>query len=111
MSRVRIIVEPPTDYTRFELHAYPMMIAAGDDIRVISAASGTWPDGLPRHDFWLFDDKDLWLLNYDPAGRLLSAELAEDPGVIARHQHWRDAALSQSIPVSEYLALPGRRAP
>jgi hypothetical protein len=109
MSRVRVIVEPPTDYTRFELHAYPAMVAAGDDIRVISVTPGTWPEGLPQHDFWLFDDRDTWLLNYDRAGTLLSAEQAEDPDVISLHLRWRDAALDQAIPVSEYLGLTRRR--
>ena len=44
MSRVRVIIEPPSDYTRFELVAYPVMAAAGDDIRIISVSPGTWPD-------------------------------------------------------------------
>jgi hypothetical protein len=110
MSRVRVIVEPPTDYTRFELYAYPAMIAAGDDIKVISVPASTWPDGLPQHDFWLFDDRDVWLLNYDQAGTLLSAEQADDPDVISRHLGWRDAALAQAIPVSDYLALTRRPA-
>lgn len=111
MSRVRVIVEPPTDYTRFELYAYPTMIAAGDDIRIVSVQPGTWPEGIPQHDFWLFDDRDLWLLNYDTEGTLLSAEQAEDPDVISRHLQWRDSALAQAIPVSDYLALTRQRAP
>ena len=40
MSRVRVIIEPPSDYTRFELVAYPIMATAGDDIRIISVSPG-----------------------------------------------------------------------
>lgn len=34
-----------------------------------------------------------------------------DPDVISRHLRWRDAALDQAIPVSDYLALAQRRQP
>lgn len=61
MSRVRVIVEPPSEYTRFELVAYPVMAAAGDDIRVISVDPGRWPADVPHHDYWLFDDRDVWV--------------------------------------------------
>ena len=107
MSRVRVIVEPPTDYTRFELYAYPAMIAAGDDIRVISTMPGAWPDGVPQHDFWLFDDQDLWLLNYDQAGTLVSAMQADDPDELNRHRRGRDAALARAVAVRDYLAPAG----
>jgi hypothetical protein len=110
MSRVRVVIEPPSDYTRFELAHYPAMVAAGDDIRIIPTAPGTWPAGIPRHDFWLFDDHDVWILNYDAAGVFLSAELRDDPRSITDHLRWRDTALSRAVPVSDYLAAPARRA-
>src|SRR5436305_11475253 len=68
MSRVRVVVEPPSDYTRFELAHFPQMVEAGDKISVIAVAPGTWPPGVPRHDFWLFDEHDVWILRYDDAG-------------------------------------------
>ncbi len=110
MSRVRVIVEPPTEYTRFELVAYPVMAAAGDDIRIISVSPGTWPADVPHHDFWLFDDRDVWILNYDQAGVLLSAELQDDHQAVQEHLWWRDAALAQAIPVGDYLTVTARRA-
>lgn len=110
MSRVRVIVEPPSDYTRFELAAYPVMAAAGDDIRIISVSPGTWPAGVPHEDFWLFDDHDLWVMNYDQAGVLLNAELLDDRQTVADHLRWRDVALDQAIPVNDYLAAGSRRA-
>jgi hypothetical protein len=48
---------------------------------------------MPRHDFWLFDDRNVWVLNYDDAGMFLSAELQTDRRVITDHLCWRDAAL------------------
>jgi hypothetical protein len=110
MSRVRVIIEPPSEYTRFALVAYPVMAAAGDDIRIISVSPGSWPTDVPRHDFWLFDDRDLWFLNYDQAGVLRSAELLDDPRAITDHLRWRDAALAQAMPVNDYLRASARRA-
>lgn len=109
MCRVQVVIEPPSDYTRFELAHFPAMAEAGDDIRIIAVALGTWPAGVPHHDFWFFDDRDVWALNYDDAGTFLSAELRDDPRVITDHVRWRDGVLRQSIPVSEYLAMSAPR--
>jgi hypothetical protein len=109
MSRVRVIVEPPSDYTRFELAAYPVMMAAGDEVRILSVFPGVWP-GIPHEDFWIFDDRDLWIMNYDGAGVLLNAELADDPQIVADHLRWRDKALELAIPVNDYLAAGSRKA-
>jgi hypothetical protein len=110
MSRVRVIVEPPSDYTRFELAAFPIMAAAGDDIRIISVSPRSWPPAVPHEDFWIFDDKHLWILHYDETGFLHSAELVNDPQVVAAHLRWRDAALELSVPVNDYLATRTRKA-
>jgi hypothetical protein len=110
MSRVRIVIEPPSDYTRFELAHFPAMAAAGDNIRIIAVSPGTWPADVPHHDFWIFDDRDVWILSYDDAGTFLSAELRDDPRAISEHLCWRDAALRRAIPVNDYLAMPAMRA-
>jgi len=106
MSRVRVVIEPPSDYTRFELVHYPAMVAAGDDIQIISTTPDTWPADLPRHDFWLFDDLEVWILHYDDAGTFLRAELHDDAESITSHLRWRDAALSRALPLIDYLATP-----
>ena len=104
MSRVRIVVEPPTDYTRFELANYPLMIEAGDAIQVIATPAGSWPADLPKEDFWLFDDHDLWILHYGDAGDFQGAELIDDLDVIEQHRTWRDIAIELAIPVADYMA-------
>lgn len=102
-TTVRVVVEPPTDYTRMELTLYPQMVAVGEEIRIISVPEGHWPAGLPTHDYWLFDDRDVWRLHYDDEYRALGAELLEGQGVLARHLQWRDAALAQSVLFDDYL--------
>ncbi|HEV2376240.1 MAG TPA: hypothetical protein VGS19_29230 [Streptosporangiaceae bacterium] len=110
MARVRVVAEPLTDYTRFELAHFPAFVEAGDDIRVIPVASGAWPRGLPRHDFWLFDDHEVWILAYDRAGTFLKAELHKDRRTVTDHLRWREAATRLAIPLREYIATPARQA-
>lgn len=102
LSRVHVIAEPHSDYIRYELAGYPVNVDAGEDVRVIPVRSDEWPAGVPRHDFWLFDDEQLWLMDYDEAGTLRAVDLADDPQTVAQHRRWRDAALAQSIPLSQY---------
>jgi hypothetical protein len=103
-ASVRVVIEPPTDYTRFELSLYPEFVAAGEDLRIISVTDGSWPDDLPRHDYWLFDDCDVWRMYYGADHRWTGAELVENEEAIADHLRWRDAALARAVPLREYLA-------
>jgi hypothetical protein len=66
---------------------------------------GAWSTGVPRDDFWLFDDERLWLMDYDPAGGFEAARLVDDPATVARHRHWRDAALTASMSLADYAAV------
>ena len=75
-----------------------------------ASSPGTWTAGVPHEDYWLFDDRDVWVLRYDDAGVFLRAELLDDPGAILDHQRWRDTALAQAIPVNDYLGISARRA-
>src|SRR5215470_9013461 len=75
MSWVRVVVESLSDYICFELVHFPLLAAAGDDIRIIAVAPGVWLTGVPSHDFWLFDDRDVWILRYDQDGAFVEAEL------------------------------------
>ena len=102
LARVHVIEEPPSDYIRFELRYVPLNVAAGEDVRVIPVRRGEWPADVPRHDYWLFDDQDLWLMDYDAAGALEAISLIEDPVALDQHRRWRDAAIAQSISLADY---------
>ncbi|MDQ2708668.1 MAG: hypothetical protein M3Z25_13960 [Actinomycetota bacterium] len=101
---VRVVVEPPTDYTRWELTFYPHVNAAGQDTRIIAVPEGEWPVGLPRHDYWLFDEHDVWRMHYNADLTFHGAELIEDEAAIAQHLVWRDLALALAEPLKDYLA-------
>jgi hypothetical protein len=111
MTRVRVLVEPHSDYVRFQLPYFERFAAVGEDIRVIATPAGHWPAAIPTHDYWLFDDRDLWLLRYTDAGTFIRAELVDEPHEVAAHRRWRDLALAQAVPLRTYLtALAERRA-
>ncbi len=103
-TTVRVVVEPPTDYTRFELAVYPEFAAAGEIIKIVSVRGEQWPQNVPRHDYWLLDDHDVWRMHYHDNYRFAGAELIEDEDEIAMYREGRDAALAQSVPLGEYLA-------
>jgi hypothetical protein len=104
LARVHVIEEPLTDYIHYELNAYVPNVEAGEDVRLIPVRSGTWPEELPRHDYWLFDDSRLWLMDYSPAGAFEAARLIDDPVVVDEHRRWRDAAIASSIRLADYQA-------
>jgi hypothetical protein len=98
MHRVHIVEEPLSDYVRFECAwAYEHTTLAGEEVRIIPVAEGTWPD-LPRDDYWLFDSSLLVSMRYDDDGVYEAAELVDDPARIVEANHWRDQAIYQSIP-------------
>ncbi len=75
----------------------------GETIGIISLRDGDWPAGVPRHDYWMFDDRDVWRMHYDDRFWFVGAELLDDPAVVADHMEWRDTAIAQSTPLAEYL--------
>src|SRR6266540_2314841 len=86
LRRVHVVREPVSDYVRFEMAwAYPVNVAAGEQVRVIAVRGGEWPAAVPREDFWLLDDTELWAMRYDDTGRFLHAEHLDDRGAVAEH--------------------------
>jgi hypothetical protein len=104
MQRVHVVVEPASDYMRFELTwAYAPNVAAGEDIRIIPVCDGgPWPDGVPHRDFWLIDS-DLYLAHYADDGTWLGVEHVDDPDVAETAGRWRDAALHHAQPWETFI--------
>lgn len=100
VSRVHVLRSPLTDYLRYELAAYPGNIMAGESIGIIDLAEQQ-VTGLPDHDFWLFDDRDVYRMHYTPEGKFVGAELL--PGDrLAEYRGHREAALARAVPFASY---------
>ncbi|SPE57786.1 hypothetical protein SNS2_3440 [Streptomyces netropsis] len=100
VSRVHVLRSPLTDYLRYELAAYPGNITAGETIGIIDLAEQT-VDGLPDHDFWLFDDQDVYRMHYTSEGVFIGAEPLP-AHTLAEYQGYRDRALAEAVPFAEY---------
>jgi hypothetical protein len=106
-QRVRVVEEPLTGYTRYELAGYVESQAAGEEIRIAR------PEASPalatlRRDFWMFDagtsDEFALLMNYGRGGEYEGAGLVTNPDLLLEFQAERGLALRLSVPLNEYLA-------
>lgn len=104
--RVHVIVEPLTDYLRYEFAAYRQNSAAGEDVRLISTTGADWPVGLPQGvDYWLFDNREVWDMDYNPGGRFVRAVRSSSTEHVEQCQQWRDVALSRAVSLADYLRV------
>jgi hypothetical protein len=101
MSRVRIVTEPHSDYTRFGIDLARINVAAGEDIRYLSRDRAASLD-LPGHDFWLIDSNRVGILYFGDDDTLLGAEITTEAAVVDLHSHWRDVACDAATPLAEY---------
>jgi hypothetical protein len=110
MSRVHGVRHPLTDYMMYELTwSYPPNVDAGENILIMQMPDElpdqeilSTSDDLRGQDFWLFDSSVLLWLNYD-AGRLVSADLTEDPDMIVAANRWRDAVMEAGTSLQDYM--------
>jgi hypothetical protein len=94
--RVRVVSIPLTDYSRFGVWASQFTTAAGEDIRYLERDRAD-AEGLPRHDYWLFDSRTLVWMHFDDTDRCVGCEVIDDPTVIVQHNYWRDAAWHHAV--------------
>jgi hypothetical protein len=97
-QRVRMVVEPLTDYTRWELAALKEASEyTGDEIRVIKKekiASGI-------QDFWLIDDTFPFLMYYGNRGKYIKSKLS---GTRVDHFiHLKNFLLDNSVSIKDFL--------
>ncbi|MEU6704400.1 DUF6879 family protein [Streptomyces wuyuanensis] len=94
-----VLRSPLTDYLRYELAAYPGNITAGETIGIIDLSEQA-VTGLPDHDFWLFDDQDVYRMHYTPEGAFIGAELLL-ANRLAEYQGYRNCSLAETVPFAD----------
>jgi hypothetical protein len=96
-SRVRLVSEPLTDYTKMEL-AYLQKAKAysGDDIRCITEAEyrKIVPKDLP--DFYLIDDQVVFAMQYGPLGTYLGSTQVH---TVSQYRDSKAALMAGSVPL------------
>ncbi|QIQ04839.1 DUF6879 family protein [Streptomyces liangshanensis] len=100
VSRVHVLRSPLTAYLRYELAAYPGNIRAGESVGIIDLAEQAVA-GLPDHDFWLFDDRDVYRMHYTPAGAFVGCELLPADR-LTEYRGYRTLALAHAVPFASY---------
>lgn len=104
IGRVRVVRRPLTDYQRYQFAwGIPGNIEAGEDIRILDATDRDF--GLPKQDWWLFDDSSAVHLNFRPDGTQINRELVT--GDMRQYRSWKGIALEHSVPFAEYLKEQG----
>ncbi|MGI0129504.1 MAG: DUF6879 family protein [Thermoplasmata archaeon] len=108
-ARVHALVGPLTPYLRYEVEwGYARTADAGDEVRILHRQSwAETPFGEPPPDFWLFDvelpDPTVALMHYAPDGAWRGLEVVS--GDLAEYLWLREAAIRDSIPLRDYLAV------
>jgi hypothetical protein len=102
--RVHVVESPLSDYLRYECEwGYAYTTAAGEEIYILDLAETPAPAGLPDHDFWIFDDTHVVVMDYDDTDRFRAAEILPEVE-LPRYRHYRDLALSRAVPFETYWA-------
>jgi hypothetical protein len=76
MERVRLVIEPLTEYTKNELIVHKKSKTFGDDIRLMKEDSFRSLN-INQEDFWLVDDVIVLKMNYGTGGEYLGFNVIE----------------------------------
>lgn len=102
IGRVHVVRLPLTDYLKYEFAYQVVSVKAGEDIRILDLTDKPDP-GLPRDDFWLFDEQRVVRMSYRPDGTQIGRELLEDADPV-EYISYRDLALRDAVPLEDFLA-------
>lgn len=107
IGRVRAVRRPLPDYVHYQLAwGIPANVEAGEDIRILDLTDDDY--GLPRQDYWIFDESTVVQLNFNPDGTLNNLVQLEDADV-TQYLQWRDTALRHAVTYSAYVARAQRQ--
>lgn len=100
-GRVHIVTRPLSDYLRFEFSRYyEVHVQAGDNIRILDVTNRPNPlKGV--QDFWMFDQAEVVLMNYEADGTQINREILE--GDISLFIEYQRTAIAESVSFEEYV--------
>ncbi|MFF2656206.1 DUF6879 family protein [Kitasatospora sp. NPDC058032] len=99
-GRVHIVTRPLSEYLRYEFMYYLPHVWAGEDIRIMDVTDR--PDPLAGvTDFWMFDKREVVLMNYLPDGTQIDRTVFE--GDVSPFIEYQRIAIAESVPFEEYV--------
>lgn len=101
-SRVRVLTDPLTDYLKFELAVTPHNAAAGEEVRILSAAQAAEMD-LPQDDFWLFDNKLATVMHFDEREGFQYADAVTAPDQVREFLEIRERVWDAAVSFREFV--------
>lgn len=105
IGRVHVVRRPLSEYLAFEFEwYYRHHVKAGEDIRILDVTD-TSAEGLPDHDFWMFDEERIVTMLYRPDGTQIGRRLLEQPDIDA-YKQYREIALAHAVPFLQYAPEP-----
>ncbi|MGV9970542.1 DUF6879 family protein [Nocardia beijingensis] len=99
VTRVRIVTEPHTDYTRFALAVAALNARAGEDIRYLPRHHA---GEVPPDDYWLLDDETVVFSAFGESGGW-SGAATTDPHIAAYCRGLRARFWPLATPFPEYV--------
>jgi hypothetical protein len=64
-------------------------------------------NGLPDHDYWLFDSRELVTMHFDDDDKFVGGEVVEDAAEIVKYNYWRDAAQHCAVKREDFVRQQG----
>ncbi|MEV2220624.1 DUF6879 family protein [Nocardia vinacea] len=99
VTRVRIVTEPHTDYTRFSLAVAELNTRAGEDIRYLPRHLA---GEVPPDDWWLFDDDRVVFSAFKESGGW-SGAVTTDHHIVTYCQQLKEQFWAVAAPYPEYI--------
>ena len=99
MRWVRLVVIPINFYTKLSLHIYRKRLEFGIDIMVITQENFDKLN-IKVNDFYLIDDENVLLMNYDDKKDFLGVTL--DNKSLKKYLGYKKLLLENSVPVGEF---------
>jgi hypothetical protein len=102
--RVHVLASPIGPYLRYECEwGYVYTTGAGEEVYILDTSETPAPGGLPDEDFWLYDDRQVVVMDYDSQGRFLDARVLPE-STAPRYRRYRDLAMGAAAPFADWWA-------
>jgi len=107
VQRVRVVPNPVPDYIKFEIDSWQkysvkngetfFFLDAKDYQEIITSC------GFNSKDFWLFDDQNLLIFNYDKSGQFTGEIPIADGGMARRYAELKSKFLKKALPMDQFV--------